>query len=83
MDYLPHHLYASVPHYNLKRPHELRLQDANYARKARVVKGWTGVTASGGPSIVEVLGRRFAARYGEIYIDEATHEEAELRDAGA
>jgi hypothetical protein len=84
MDYhLPHHLMASVPHYNLKRLHELMMKDPEYAEKCRVVDGWTGVNARGEPSIVEVLGPDFTVRNDEIYIDEATHEEAELRDAEA
>ncbi len=82
MDYhLPHHLLASVPHYNLKRLHELLQDDPEYAEKARIVEGWTGVNQRGDPSIVEVLGPDYAVRNGDIYIDEATHEEAELRDA--
>jgi fatty acid desaturase len=84
MDYhLPHHLMAAVPHYNLKRLHELMMKDPEYAEKCRVVDGWTGVNARGEPSIVEVLGPDFTVRNDEIYIDEATHEEAELRDAEA
>lgn len=84
MDYhLPHHLMSSVPHYNLKRLHELMLEDPDYAAKARVVQGWTGVNARGEPSIIEVLGPDFTVRNDEIHIDETTHEEAELRDAEA
>jgi len=84
MDYhLPHHLMSSVPHYNLKRLHEMMMQDPEYAEKCRIVDGWTGVNAKGEPSIVEVLGPDYTVRNDEIYIDEATHEEAELRDAEA
>ena len=82
MDYhLPHHLLASVPHYNLKALHKLLLRDPEYAEKGRVVEGWTGVNARGEPSIIEVLGPEHAVHGSEIFINEATHEEAELRDA--
>ena len=82
MDYhLPHHLLASVPHYNLKALHELLLRDAEYAEKGRIVEGWTGVNSNGEPSIIEVLGPKHAVQGNEIFVNEATHEEAELRDA--
>ncbi len=84
MDYhLPHHLLASVPHYNLKALHQLLLRDPEYAEKGRIVEGWTGINAKGDPSIIEVLGPNHAVQGNEIYVDEATHEEAELRDAEA
>ncbi|MBU2534276.1 MAG: fatty acid desaturase, partial [Alphaproteobacteria bacterium] len=84
MDYhLPHHLLASVPHYNLKKLHELLLQDPEYVEKGRIVKGWTGISPKGDPSIIEVLGPDFSVRGKEIFVNEATHEEAELRDAEA
>ena len=84
MDYhLPHHLLASVPHYNLKALHDVLLRDPEYAQKARMVDGWTGTNAKGDPSIIEVLGPAHAVRGDEIFINEATHEEADLREAEA
>ena len=57
MDYhLPHHLFVGVPHYKLKRLHELLLGNPEYAEKCRVVEGWTGEGREHGPSIVDVLG---------------------------
>ena len=41
MDYhLPHHIYASVPHYKLKDLHELLLQDPEYRDNGVVVEGY-------------------------------------------
>lgn len=83
MDYhLPHHLYASVPHYNLKALHEALLRDPEYAEKGQVVEGWLGMGRHGDPSIVKVLGPEYAVKSTEIYVDEATVEEADVRDAG-
>ena len=43
MDYhLPHHLMASVPHYNLKRLHEIMLRDPEYREKGVIVEGYFG-----------------------------------------
>ncbi len=43
MDYhLPHHLMASVPHYNLKQLHEIMLRDPEYREKGVVVDGYFG-----------------------------------------
>lgn len=82
MDYhLPHHLYASVPHYKLKALHEALLRDPEYAEKGQVVEGWLGAGRGGDPSIVKVLGPEYAVKGEEIYVDEAATEEADVRDA--
>lgn len=82
MDYhLPHHLYASVPHYKLKALHHALLRDPEYSEKGRVVEGWFGMGRGGQPSIVKVLGPDYANKGSEIYVDEAATEGAEVRDA--
>ena len=46
MDYhLPHHIYASVPHYKLKGLHDLLLQDPEYREKGIVVEGYFQLAA--------------------------------------
>ena len=43
MDYhLPHHMIASVPHYNLKQLHEVLLRDPEYREKGVIVEGYFG-----------------------------------------
>jgi hypothetical protein len=81
MDYhLPHHLMASVPHYNLPRLHELLLADPAYRDKGVVLHGF--FTASEGPSALAALGPDHAPGAGErAYVDNAALEYAELRDA--
>lgn len=83
MDYhLPHHLYASVPHYRLKALHKLLQRDPAYVEKCRIVRGWTG-NVENMPGIVEVLGPRYAVHSDEITIDEKALENAEIRNPTA
>jgi fatty acid desaturase len=81
MDYhLPHHLMASVPHYNLKRLHELMLEDPAYREKGVVLHGF--FVGSEGPSALEALGPAHAPLIRErAFVDNAALEYAELRDA--
>lgn len=81
MDYhLPHHLFASVPHYKLKDLHEFLRRDPEYAEKCMVVEGWSRPRPSGLPTIVDVLGPAYAPKGEEIHVDEATLELAEVND---
>ena len=80
MDYhLPHHLFASVPHYRLKDLHERLLKEPQYKQHCRLVEGWTGDN-EGRPGIIEVLGPHYAAKGTEIAIDEDALERADIRD---
>ena len=83
MDYhLPHHLMASVPHYHLKRLHELLLADPEYREKGTVLKGF--FLGHGSPSALEALGPDHAPKIPErTYVDNATLEYADVRDAAA
>ena len=84
MDYhLPHHMVASVPHYNLKKLHEALQRDAEYREKGVVVEGYFGddVNADGHPTIVGVLGEKFAPKADEaVYVDNDALEHAEVVD---
>lgn len=85
MDYhLPHHLMASVPHYNLKRLHELMLEDPEYRQKGVVVEGYFGSdeNAAGHPTAMGVLGEKYAPKTEEaVYVDNAAIEYADIADA--
>lgn len=89
MDYhLPHHIYASVPHYKLKGLHELLLEDADYREKGIVVEGYfsppRSKTETRNPTVIEVLGEKYAPKpNGEIYVDTDTLEYAKVKDAAA
>jgi len=55
--HLPHHLMSSVPHYNLKKLHDLLLRDPEYAEKGVVVEGLFGPADadSGRPTALGIL----------------------------
>ncbi len=83
MDYhLPHHLYASIPHYRLAELHTLLSRDPQYAREGVVVEGYFRAPASNEsrrPTVLEVLGPKHAPREaGEIYIDNHALDDAEI-----
>jgi len=81
MDYhLPHHLFVGVPHYKLKRLHELLLANPEYAENCRVVDGWTGDQGKHGPSIMDVLGPKYAVNSKDVHINEETIAEADVND---
>jgi len=85
MDYhLPHHLMASVPHYNLKRLHEILLRDPEYRDKGVIVEGYfgDGEGVGGHPTALGVLGEKWAPKSREAaYVDNATLEHADVADA--
>jgi fatty acid desaturase len=57
MDYhLPHHLYASVPHYNLKALHHALLGNARYRAQAVIVETYFGREETGRLSAMAVMG---------------------------
>ena len=65
MDYhLPHHLMASVPHYNLKKLHEIMLRDPEYREKGVIVEGYFGDEENehGHPTAMGVLGEAHAPK---------------------
>ena len=83
MDYhLPHHLFASVPHYKLKQLHEVLLRDPEYREKGIIVEGWKNAAnpGSGHPTIIEVLGPACAGTSRENHVDDTTLELADVND---
>lgn len=82
MDYhLPHHLFASVPHYKLKALHEFLLDDPKYVEKGVIVEGWSQRREEEHPSIVDVLGPDYAPTGKEkAHVDDATLEDADIND---
>jgi fatty acid desaturase len=74
--HLPHHLYASIPHYRLGRLHELLLQYPEYATEAVVVEGYffSPHTPKRSPTVLDVLERADSAEPTEVYIDNTVME---------
>jgi hypothetical protein len=64
----------------LKDLHELLQSDPEYREKGMVVHGVLGEGSPGRPSIVEVLGPRFAPGGEEISVQDETLELAEVND---
>src|SRR5205823_14505140 len=59
--HLPHHLYASIPHYNLKELHDILMQYPEYREQALVVANV--VLPKQGheyPTVVDMLGPDYA-----------------------
>jgi fatty acid desaturase len=85
MDYhLPHHMMASVPHYNLKKLHEIMLRDPEYAERGVIVEGYFGHddNAHGHPTAVGVLGPKHAPKTrAAVYVDNAAIADADIADA--
>ena len=69
--HLPHHLFASVPHYRLKELHAFLVQCQEYRDQCVVVKGYflPHEKPQQHPTVVDVLGPEFHHRAAEVYID--------------
>lgn len=81
MDYhLPHHLFVGVPHYKLKRLHDLLLTNPEYADNCRIVEGWVGDGGAKGPSIADVLGPQHAVNTADVHVNEETVADADIND---
>jgi fatty acid desaturase len=84
--HLPHHLMASVPHYNLRKFHELLQNDPEYAEKAKIVEGVFGGTnpRTGYPTAFGALLVEHAPKHREaVHIDETVLERADIADKAA
>jgi fatty acid desaturase len=81
--HLPHHMYATVPHYRLKRLHELLMQYPEYRAEALEVHGYfaSPERPQVHPTVVEVLGPEFAPRTAEVHIDAEAVSVVEFNDA--
>ena len=62
--HLPHHMYATIPHYRLRELHLLLLNCEEYRREAVTVKGYffAPERPKAAPTVLDVLGPGYAAR---------------------
>ena len=70
--HLPHHMFATVPHYRLPELHRFLLQYPNYAQKGLVVQNWflpSGRSSPRNPTALEVIGPEYSACSQEVFID--------------
>jgi fatty acid desaturase len=79
--HLPHHLFATVPHYRLRQLHELLLEYPEYRAAAVVVEGYflPPHRPAERPTVLDVLGPDFAPHNPvEVYIDNSVMEGEQL-----
>lgn len=78
--HLPHHLYATVPHYRLKELHELMMQYPEYREQVLLVNGAV-LSKDEYPSIVDMLGPNYAP--GErhaAHVDDSVLDQVEVTE---
>ncbi len=83
MDYhLPHHMYASVPHYRLRDLHECLLDNPEYRENCLVVDNYFVPKGDNGrnPTVLEVLGPEYSRRSDEIFVDDSVLAASEMED---
>ncbi|MFQ3593812.1 MAG: fatty acid desaturase [Gemmataceae bacterium] len=84
--HLPHHLFATVPHYRLKELHEMLLGYDDYRQQAVEVHGYfhSPEQPQVHPTVVDVLGPDYAAKEKrETYLDHSVLEDCEVEEKEA
>jgi fatty acid desaturase len=84
--HLPHHLYATVPHYRLRELHQVLLGFDEYRTQALEVHGYfqSPENPQVHPTVVEVLGPEYAAREKhETYLDHSVLDDCEVEEKEA
>jgi fatty acid desaturase len=78
--HLPHHIYASVPHFRLKKLHELLMERPEYREQATLVEGYflPPRTPKTNPTVVDVLSPEYAKHTCEVHIDNSVMEADEF-----
>jgi fatty acid desaturase len=71
--HLPHHMFATVPHYRLPQLHALLMQYSEYRDQAVQVEGYLLPSSRSPrrPTVLEVLGPNYSAPDNEVYIDDS------------
>jgi fatty acid desaturase len=81
--HLPHHLYATVPHYRLKRLHAILLDYPEYHEQAVEVHGYffPAEHPQTHPTVLDVLGPEYAAReFRGVHIDNTVLEDCVVEE---
>jgi fatty acid desaturase len=69
--HLPHHMFATVPHYRLRELHDFLMQYPEYREEAIVVRGAVLPRHDDHPSILDVLGPDWAKQDAAVFIDDS------------
>jgi fatty acid desaturase len=80
--HLPHHIFASVPHYRLRALHAFLLQCAEYRAQAVEVEGYffPYEKPPTKPTVLDVLGPAYHHRAADVYIDNAVLEGEQVEE---
>jgi fatty acid desaturase len=81
--HLPHHMFATVPHYRLKELHETLLEYPEYREQATVVEGYLVPREKPPtkPTVIDVLGPEYAPQeFREVFIDNTVLEGQRLSE---
>ena len=84
--HLPHHLYATVPHYRLRQLHAELLQYPEYATQAIEVHGYfvSPEHPQVHPTVLDVVGPEYAPRdRRDVYIDNTVLDDGVVEDKEA
>lgn len=70
--HLPHHMFCTVPHYRLRKLHELLMAYPEYQAEAVVVKGYfiSPERPKIHPTVLDVLGPDYAPHSADVHIDD-------------
>jgi fatty acid desaturase len=83
--HLPHHLYATVPHYRLARLHRILLDYPEYREHAVEVHGYflSPEHPQSHPTVLDVLGPDYAAKeFHGVHIDNTVLEDCVVEEKG-
>lgn len=80
--HLPHHLFASVPHYRLKALHSFLMNYPEYQRHAVEVHGYfkSPEKPKVHPTVVDVLGPEWEPGWQKRFIDDTVLDGVDMRD---
>ncbi|MBN9118341.1 MAG: fatty acid desaturase [Planctomycetes bacterium] len=80
--HLQHHMYATVPHYRLRRLHALLMEYPEYRAEALEVHGYfvSPERPQVHPTVVDVLGPDYAPHSAEVHIDAEAVSVVEFND---
>lgn len=84
--HLPHHLFATVPHYRLRQLHDVLMDYPEYREQAVVIEGYflPKHQPPTHPTVLDVLGPDYAPSKGQrVYIDNTVLEDVRVEDKDA
>jgi fatty acid desaturase len=83
--HLPHHMYASVPHYRLKKLHTILLEYPEYRDECIVVDGYFVPRHRPpiGPTVLDVVGPQYAPHARDVHIDNSVLEDEQVEEKDA